>query len=123
MPLGHGHTPGALGVVPHQTAGLGWSPGAPANLAIIIASYLIVVIVLLVLGVLGWQGGGRGGGNGGGGSGRPPRRDLPPPGGRELATDEPAASVHGADFAAWESQLQGADEGAADDQEHVPAGR
>jgi hypothetical protein len=91
-----------------------------------VAGYLMVLGVLVVFGVcMGWQRqgpNGNGGGGGGGGPRRPPTRDPTPPGGRQLTVDTPPPAPAG-DFAAWEGQLQAADEHLVPDRrERTPVG-
>jgi hypothetical protein len=123
MPPGVDHTLNALAVAPHAKLGLGWTPAGPENLLVVVGAYVLVLLVLVIFGVLGWQGkksGGNGGG-GGGGPRRPPGQDLPSPGGRELDTDDPPPGFVEGDFAAWERQLQSADESGPEHREDVPA--
>ncbi len=120
MPPGVDHALHALALGSHPKLGLGWTPGAPESLLIVIGAYVLVLLVLVIFGVLGWQGkksGGNGGG-GGGGTRRPPGEDLPSPGGRELRGEDPPRLLED-DFAAWERQLQSADKPA--EREDAPA--
>jgi hypothetical protein len=95
----------------------GFEPG----LIVTLAGYVIVLLVLVVLGLVGWQGNSVGG-NGGWGRPEPPVPDPPPPGGRELAGDSPPPAPIEADFAAWERQLQSADDEPPNRREESPVG-
>jgi hypothetical protein len=122
MPPGVDHALHAVAFAPHAKLGIGWTPGAPENMLIVIGSYVIVLLVLVIFGYLGFRGK-RPGGNGGGGGGGPKRpsgQDLPPPNGRELRPDDSPPGVIEDDFAAWERQMQSADE--PGHSEDVPAG-
>jgi hypothetical protein len=117
MTLGFGRT---IALVPHAaispSLALSNQASHPASVsqffpgaAVVAASYLLVLIILVVFGVcMGWQ---RpdGGGNGGRGPRRPPVREPTPPGGRQLDGDSPQPALPD-DFAAWEGQLQAAEE-------------
>jgi hypothetical protein len=84
-----GTSAGLIAVVPHATAGTGFSVNTAIHPVILVAGYLAALIVLVVFGIWGFRLGSRSSGNDGRNGGPDGPEPEPPPGGREADEEWP----------------------------------